>query len=51
VGFVVRVGLDESASRVGRRGTVEFGEEELRAIEIGAACSSFVVIGPLEEEP
>jgi hypothetical protein len=51
VGFVGWVGLDDSASRVGRRGNVELGEEELRAMEIGAAGAPFVVIGLFEEEP
>jgi hypothetical protein len=51
VGFVGWVGLDDSASRVGRRGNVELGEEELRAMEIGAAGAPFVAIGLFEEEP
>ena len=46
-----RVGLDESASRVGRGGDVEFGQEQLRAMEVGAAGASFVVICLFEEEP
>ena len=46
-----RVGLDESASRVGRGGDVELGEEQLRAMEVSAAGASFIVICLFEEEP
>ena len=50
-GREVGVRLEGGRARIGRRCDVEFREEELRAMQLGAACAPLVVIGSLEKVP